>query len=493
MATANYNNYVPQVDYTVRDYASISDELKELIQYYLPAWTTRDTADFGITLLELFAYMGDIMSFYIDRSANEAFLTTASQRKSVLEIANLLNYQPAGARAAKVTLTFSNSTASQILVPAGTQVSTTTVLNSANEQIVFETDFDVYVPAATSLNPLTVGTVDTSATEGQTITTDPTQISDGLANQTYQLLQEPVIDGSISVAIDGIPYTYITNIIDAAANDPVFSTTTDEYGNTYILFGDNTAGRIPPINSEITFVYRVGSGAAGNVAAGSITKIINLTTAGLNVSQSTASFGGADQEITDSIRVNAPKKIATLNRIVTLQDYANYVTANVSGVDKANAVATSYNSVVLYCAQQGDPGTSGGAFTSAFSSLQTKVAYSLSQVTPPTTTVTILPPSYVAVDVTVNITINPKRRQSSTQTAVNTAIASLLYFVNTSFGQTIRADELRNAISMVDGVDTYSISLFNKTGSTGVADLTFAFYEIPAQGTITVIPSGGII
>ena len=129
----------------------------------------------------------------------------------------------------------------------------------------------------------------------------------------------------------------------------------------------------------------------------------------------------------------------------------------------------------------------------SFSTLKTKVAYSLTQVPPPTTTVTILPPVYIAVDVTVNITINAKRRQSTTQTAVNTAIASLLYFVNTSFGQTIKADDIRNAISMVDGVDTYSISLFNRTGSSGVTDLTFAYYEIPAQGTISVIPTGGII
>ena len=101
-------NYVPQVDYTSKDYASIKEDMVSLIPNYLPAWTNRDTADFGITLVELFAYMGDVLNYYIDRSANEAFISTASQRDSVLQIARLLGYSPSKAVAATVTLTFSN-------------------------------------------------------------------------------------------------------------------------------------------------------------------------------------------------------------------------------------------------------------------------------------------------------------------------------------------------------------------------------------------------
>ena len=156
-----------------------------------------------------------------------------------------------------------------------------------------------------------------TATEGQTIDTDPAQISDGLATQTYMLLQDNVIDGSIVVAVDGVPYTYITNIIDAGAYDPVFSTKTDEYNNTYVVFGDNVSGRIPPLNSEITFQYKSGSGSAGNVVAGSLKKLINLVQPGLSVSQPSTAVGGADPELTDSIRTNAPKKISTLKGLLT--------------------------------------------------------------------------------------------------------------------------------------------------------------------------------
>ena len=91
MATSNY---VPSIDYTSRDYASILSDMTTLIPNFSPNWTNRDPADFGMTLLELFSYMGDILNYYIDRAANEAFIATATQRSSVLQIANLLGYTP---------------------------------------------------------------------------------------------------------------------------------------------------------------------------------------------------------------------------------------------------------------------------------------------------------------------------------------------------------------------------------------------------------------
>lgn len=118
------NNYIPQVDYTSRDYASIREDLIDLIPEYAPLWTNRDPADFGMTILETFSYMGDILNYYIDKSANEAFISTASQRDNVLQLAKLLGYKPTESTAATVTVSFTNTTASPITVPALTQVAT---------------------------------------------------------------------------------------------------------------------------------------------------------------------------------------------------------------------------------------------------------------------------------------------------------------------------------------------------------------------------------
>src|SRR5262245_57309027 len=55
--------------------------------------TTRDDDDFTIALLDAWATVGDVLTFYQERIANEAYLRTATERLSVLELAQLIDYQ----------------------------------------------------------------------------------------------------------------------------------------------------------------------------------------------------------------------------------------------------------------------------------------------------------------------------------------------------------------------------------------------------------------
>jgi hypothetical protein len=56
------------VDYTNRDYYAIRDELITRIKARVPEWSGNDNADFGLALVEAFAYMGDIANYYIDET-----------------------------------------------------------------------------------------------------------------------------------------------------------------------------------------------------------------------------------------------------------------------------------------------------------------------------------------------------------------------------------------------------------------------------------------
>ena len=85
MATINLNDNRQVIDYLARDYDSFRQALVDLIPSKLPEWTDRSEADFGIVLLELVAYMADILSYYQDRLANECFLATAQERRSVIQ------------------------------------------------------------------------------------------------------------------------------------------------------------------------------------------------------------------------------------------------------------------------------------------------------------------------------------------------------------------------------------------------------------------------
>ncbi len=55
-----------QIDYTSRDYEALRADLIRLInQRTNYNWDAEDPSDFGAVLLDAFAYMGDIMSYYL--------------------------------------------------------------------------------------------------------------------------------------------------------------------------------------------------------------------------------------------------------------------------------------------------------------------------------------------------------------------------------------------------------------------------------------------
>src|SRR3569833_376813 len=58
----------------------------------LQALTTRDRGDLSIALLDGWATVADVLTFYQERIANEGFLRTATERRSVLELARLIGY-----------------------------------------------------------------------------------------------------------------------------------------------------------------------------------------------------------------------------------------------------------------------------------------------------------------------------------------------------------------------------------------------------------------
>src|SRR5207244_9590089 len=87
-------------------YNSRLQAMQTLIPEKLPEWTDyQSQADFGNVLLQLFAHMGDILSYYQDRVANESFLETAQQRRSVIQHLRLIGYQLSTAAPASATLT----------------------------------------------------------------------------------------------------------------------------------------------------------------------------------------------------------------------------------------------------------------------------------------------------------------------------------------------------------------------------------------------------
>jgi hypothetical protein len=77
----------------------------------LQSLTTRDTSDPALALLDAWSSVLDVLSFYQERIANEGYLRTATERRSVLELARSIGYELRPGVAASTFLSFTLETA----------------------------------------------------------------------------------------------------------------------------------------------------------------------------------------------------------------------------------------------------------------------------------------------------------------------------------------------------------------------------------------------
>ncbi len=82
----------PDVNYLAKDYASFRRLILDRLSTLLPEWKERNPADLGIVLVEWLAHIGDLLSYFQDAVATEAYLGTARQRRSLRRHARLLDY-----------------------------------------------------------------------------------------------------------------------------------------------------------------------------------------------------------------------------------------------------------------------------------------------------------------------------------------------------------------------------------------------------------------
>src|SRR5215831_2052093 len=140
---------LPAISYRVGTHAefkaSMLAALSDPENAALAPLRTREDADFTIALIDAWAVSADILSFYIERIANEAYLRTAVDQRSVFELARLVGYRPSPGVAASAFLAFTLNDApgspDNVLIKAGTRIQS--VPNPGQQPQVFETSSDL--------------------------------------------------------------------------------------------------------------------------------------------------------------------------------------------------------------------------------------------------------------------------------------------------------------------------------------------------------------
>jgi hypothetical protein len=123
---------------------TIPDGLNEGVRP-LTALTTRATTDPSIAMLDAWATVADVLSFYQERIANEGYLRTATERRSVLELARMIGYELNPGVAASAFLTFAvedpPGAPGVAVVPEGTKIQSIPAQGQLPQ--TFETSDDV--------------------------------------------------------------------------------------------------------------------------------------------------------------------------------------------------------------------------------------------------------------------------------------------------------------------------------------------------------------
>ena len=140
---------ISNVNYLNKDFSSLKSALIEYAKTYFPD-TYRDFNETspGLMLLEMSAYVGDVLSFYIDNQYKEMMLPLAEERRNVVNLANMLGYKVKPISPAYVDLDISHTvdaddTDIDNIIPTWTQAQVIDkglkVTSTSDSTIFFET------------------------------------------------------------------------------------------------------------------------------------------------------------------------------------------------------------------------------------------------------------------------------------------------------------------------------------------------------------------
>lgn len=507
---------VPVIDYTSRDYLALRDDLIEVIRMRVPMWKADNPSDFGLALVEAYAYGLDTIHYYLDRVANEAYLQTAIQRESLYSISEMFNYKPKLATPATVIVQLENTTTKEIVLEAGARVLATVPVGDASIIKNFETDEQAILAPLTEAAQTVPFSV--SATEGRTYKNESLGASTGFVRQQFILPRTSVLPYSVRIVTelktevggtDTQEWVEIDDLRNAHVTDRMFQVLAQTDGSSMVRFGDGFHGAIPPLHSIIRATYRVGGGSDGNVAAHTIDKIAYPETKGINVTNDLPASGGTNAESLSSIRLNAARSFRSRDRAVTLSDYVA-VAESAPGMAKAKAIGNNGSSVSVYVVPESDeqllPAADGTLeSTLTESQVQSTTSY-LEERSMAGVTVSVFDVRWIEVFMRIKIFVMPSVYRDDMTKAVTERMAAYFSFQRRSFNGAVSANSIYDALFGIKGinhVEVQDISLhrsFPVPAGEGATRIDTVYMNEIAENAVqyyrdaslSIIPEGGL-
>lgn len=462
-----------RIDYTRKDFDALLEGMLALARERLAEWTDQSPNDPGVVLLELVANAVDVQLYYVDRLANESYLETAVEDRSLVNLLRLIGYElrPPKPASATLTLLFDKTKSGSVTVPANARFETPAKLTGKPVPFLY-----VRPDLSINLDTLSLSTFD--KVEYKTYTGLPLEqvdavisnevlgSSDASAGQRFRLARTPLIEGSLQVFVDEGAgprgYTIQPSLLESGPTDRDVTTERDENDDTWVEFGNGKYGVIPPrLRNNITASYRIGGGEKGNVPASSILTPVAAIANLKKCYNPLAATGGSEREPIDEAVQRAPRQFRSMGRAVTVQDYESH--ALQFGVGKARARAADWNRIELYVAPAG-----GGYPTDT---LKEDLSAYFESRRIMTSLLDLLDPTYVRVAIRGTLLVEPYFFTEQVTARVQEAVANLLSFDEVDFEQTLYLSSVYQVIENTEGVTAVNITMFKRDDDTASPDL----------------------
>ncbi|HET6940993.1 MAG TPA: putative baseplate assembly protein [Sphingomicrobium sp.] len=287
------------------------------------------------------------------------------------------------------------------------------------------------------------------------------------ALQSFTLKQPPLTftsvptaegaETTLAVYVDDVAWKESQSLERLGPKDRGFVTATDDADKTTVTFGDGAAGaRLPTGVQNVRAVYRSGIGAPGNVRAEQISLLQTRPLGVTAVINPLRASGGADRESRDLARENAPLSVATLDRIVSVADYAAF-TRRFAGIAKAVARATTdgrRHLVHITVAGVDD------APIDPDSDLYRNLTVALRRLGDPALPLAVEPRELRLLVLTANIRILPDYLWDKVSAKVRATLLDRFGFHRRQLGQPARLAQIIAAIHSVKGVAYVDVDTF---------------------------------
>lgn len=358
--------------------------MKEFITSQLTAsgrYTDQQFEDSNLsTLIDGFSYMYSALMFYLNNAGSEAIFVDTQLYENMNRIVKMLGYNPSGFKTSTVVANLQLLTGQTLdsvgisSIPKYTTYTTNASDSNGNEIKYSFIDNYPFVASTTSaidsdFNPTLFNgvwtyygsTFTSTGVQYETFTLD--QLTMTGTDRSY--IAHPYVDVYVKDPSGEFTlYSPVTSLYNSKATDTSFEIRINENYQYTIKFGDNINGKMPTNGSTIYVIYLKSNGSGGQIGSGIMdgtgslaVEIVGLSESfiksnilqtdsnpdliafgtdpnaelqKLTLVNSVASTTTSDFESVESIRSNAPNWFRIGGRLITSQDFEQYILANYS-------------------------------------------------------------------------------------------------------------------------------------------------------------------